>query len=177
MSTRIFVSHHHHNHHHHQHQGLDHLIRSVSRVRDALANVSSVFQMFSFPVVYSGTISNGFGFVVFFANVEASSVCIRLSCIICLRSIVRGVCSRLFCGHKGYSLPEVTITSFLPPQFFVFVRLLESYFLTHIKMVRSASKSDFLSSSLMIPGQCSCSCCREEQMKASPRCLKTEIFG
>ena len=30
--------------------------------------------------------------------------------------------------------PEVSVTSFLPFQFFVFVRLLESNFPTHIKM-------------------------------------------
>jgi hypothetical protein len=40
----------------------------------------------------------------------------------------------LFCGHKACSLPEVPVTSFLPLQFFVYVRLLESNFLTHIKM-------------------------------------------
>ena len=74
----------HHNHHHHKHQGLDPLIRSVSRVTAALANVSSVFQLFSFPVVCSGMISKGFGFLAFFASVEASPVYIRLSCIICL---------------------------------------------------------------------------------------------
>ena len=50
-------------HHHHKHQGLDPLIRSVSRVTTALANVSSVFQLFSFLVVCSGMISKGFGFV------------------------------------------------------------------------------------------------------------------
>ena len=42
------------------------------------------------------------------------------------KSVVRGVCSHLFCGQKGCSLPEVSVTSFLPLQFFVFVRLLES---------------------------------------------------
>ena len=97
----------HHQHYHHKHQGLDHSIRSVSRVTAALANVSLVFQLFSFPVVFSGMISKVFGFVAFFASVAASSVCIRLSCLICLWSAVRGVCSRLFCGHKGRSLPEV----------------------------------------------------------------------
>ena len=49
-------------------------------------------------------------------------------------TIMPVICSCLFCGHKGCSLPEVSITSFLPLQFFVFVRLLESNFLTHIKM-------------------------------------------
>ena len=43
-------------HHHHHHQGLDPLIRSVSRVIAVLANVSSVFQSFSFPVACSGMI-------------------------------------------------------------------------------------------------------------------------
>jgi hypothetical protein len=91
----LYHHHHHHHHHHrrrrrrrrrhhHKHQGLDPLIRSVSRVTAALANVSSVFQLFSFPMVCSGIISKGFGFVTFFASVEASSVCIRLSCLICL---------------------------------------------------------------------------------------------
>ena len=70
--------------HHHKHQGLDPLIRSVSRVTAARANASSVFQLFSFLVVSSGMISNGFGFVAFFASVETSSVCINLSCLVCL---------------------------------------------------------------------------------------------
>ena len=72
------------NRHHHKHQGLDPLIRSVSRVTAARANASSVFQLFSFPVVCSGMISKGFGFVAFFASVKASSVCIHLSCLVCL---------------------------------------------------------------------------------------------
>ena len=70
--------------HHHKHQGLDPLIHSISRVTAALANVSTVFQLFSFPLVCSGMISKGFGFVAFFASVETSSVRIRLSCLICL---------------------------------------------------------------------------------------------
>jgi len=49
--------HHHHNHNHHKHQGLDTLIRSVSRVTAARANASSVFQLFSLPMVCSGMIS------------------------------------------------------------------------------------------------------------------------
>ena len=129
LMIKLFYPHH---HHHHKHQGLDPMIHSVSRVTAALAKVSSVFQLFSFPVVCSGTISKGFGFVASFASVEASSVCIRLSCLICLWSVVCSICSHLFCGHKVCSLPEVSITSFLPLQFFVFVRL--SNFLTHIKM-------------------------------------------
>jgi len=46
----------HHHHHHHKHQGLDPLIHSVSTVTAAHANVSSVFQLFSFLVVCSGMI-------------------------------------------------------------------------------------------------------------------------
>ena len=126
--------HHHHHHHHHKHQGLDSLIRSVSRVTTAFANSSSVFQLFSFLVVCSDMISKGFGLVALFASVKASSVCIHLSCLVCNQSVVHGVRSRLFCGHKGCSLLEVSITSFLQLQFFVSVRLPESNFLTHIKM-------------------------------------------
>jgi len=70
--------------HHHKHQGLDPLIRSVSRVSATRTNASSVFQLFSFLVVCSGMISKGFGFVAFFASVKASSVCIHLSCLVCL---------------------------------------------------------------------------------------------
>jgi len=121
-------------HYHHKHQGLDPLIRFVSRVTTALANVSSVFQLFFFLVVCSDMISKGFGLVAFFANVKASSVCIHLPCLVCIQSVVHGVRSRLFCGHEGCSLPEVSIASFLPLQFFVSVRLSESNFLTHIKM-------------------------------------------
>ena len=65
-------------HHHHKLQGLDPLIHSVSKVTTARVNASSVFQLFSFFVVCSGMISKGFGFVAFFASVEASSVCIHL---------------------------------------------------------------------------------------------------
>jgi hypothetical protein len=43
--------------------------------------------------------------------------------------------SRLFCGHKRCSLPEVSIISFLPLQFFVSVRLSKSNFLIRIKNV------------------------------------------
>ena len=71
-------------HHHHKHQGLDPLIRSISRVTAALSNTSLVFQLFSFLAVCSGMISKGFGFVAFFASVKASSVCIQLSCLVCL---------------------------------------------------------------------------------------------
>jgi len=110
-------------HRHHKHQGLDPLIRSVSRVTTALANVSSVFQLFPFLVVCSDIISNGFGLVAFFASVKASSVCVHLSCLVCIQSVVHGLRCFLFCGHKCCSLLEVSITSFLPLQFFVSVRL------------------------------------------------------
>jgi len=115
-------------------QGLELLIRSVSRVTTALANVSSVFQLFFFLVVCSDMISKGFSVVAFFASVKTSSICIHLSCPVCIQSVVLGVRSRLFCGHKGCSLPEVSITSFQPLQFFVSVMLSESNFLTNIKM-------------------------------------------
>jgi len=72
------------NNNNNKHQGLDLLIRSVFRVTAARANASSVFQLFSFLVVCSGMISKGFGFVVFFASVKASSVCIHLSRVVCL---------------------------------------------------------------------------------------------
>ena len=68
----------------HKHQGLYPLIRSVSRVTAARANASLVFQLFSYLVDCSGMISKGFGFVAFFASVKASSVCIHLSCLVCL---------------------------------------------------------------------------------------------
>jgi len=64
--------------HHHKHLGLDTLIRSASRVTNARANASSVFQLDSFLLVCSGMISKGFGFVTFFASVKSSSVCILL---------------------------------------------------------------------------------------------------
>ena len=82
IRRRITVHHHHHHHYHHKHQGSDPLIRSVSRVTAARAVVSSVFQLFSFLVVCSGMISNGFGFVAFFASVKTSSVCIHLTCLV-----------------------------------------------------------------------------------------------
>jgi hypothetical protein len=122
------------NNHNHKRQGLDPSIRSVSRVTIALANASLVFQLFSFLVACSDMISKGFGFAAFFASVKASSVCIRISCQVCIQSIVHGICGVSFCGHKGCSLPEVSISSFLPLQFVVSVRLSESSFLTHIKM-------------------------------------------
>jgi hypothetical protein len=44
----------------------------------ALADVSSVSQLFSFLVDWSGMILKGFGFVEFFAGVKASSFRIHL---------------------------------------------------------------------------------------------------
>src|SRR5215470_10862647 len=67
---------------------MDPLIRSISRVTNALANVSSVFQLFFFLVVCSDMISKGFGLVAFFSSVKASSVCIYLSCLVCIQSEV-----------------------------------------------------------------------------------------
>ena len=64
------------NNNHHKHQGLDPLIRTVSRVTAARANASSVFQLFSFLMVCSGMISKEFGFVAFCGSVKASSSCI-----------------------------------------------------------------------------------------------------
>jgi hypothetical protein len=121
-------------HHHHKHQELDPLIRSVSRVTTALANDFLVFQLFSFLVVCSDMISKKFGLVAFLASVKTSSVCIHLSCLIYIQSVVHGVRSRLFCGHEVCSLPEVSITSFLPLQFFVSLRPSKYNFLTRIKM-------------------------------------------
>jgi hypothetical protein len=104
------------NHHYHKHPVLCHLARPVSRVTVALSIVSSVSQFFSFLVGCSDMILKGFGFVAFFTGVEASSFCIHLSCLVCCLSVVRGEWSRLFCGHRGRNLPEVSIISFLPPQ-------------------------------------------------------------
>jgi hypothetical protein len=39
--------------------------------------------LFSFLVVCSRMILKGFGFVAFFASVEASSIRIHLSCVVC----------------------------------------------------------------------------------------------
>jgi len=96
LRRRILV-----HHHHHKHQGLDPLFSSVSRVTAARANSSSVFQLFSFLVVSSVMISKGFGVVAFFASVKDNFVCIHLSCLVCLYSVVRGVCSRLIVVIKG----------------------------------------------------------------------------
>jgi len=70
--------------HHDKHQGLDPSIRSVYRVTTALANFFSVFQLFSFLVVCSDMISKAFDLVAFFVSVKASSVCIYLSCLVCM---------------------------------------------------------------------------------------------
>jgi len=106
-----------HRHLHHKHPGLGHLARSVSRVTVALSIASSVSQLFSFLVGCSGMILKGFVLVAFFAGVKVSSVCIHLSSLEWRLSVVRGVWSRLFCGHEGCILPKGSITSFLPPQF------------------------------------------------------------
>ena len=105
FTERGVVTHH---HHHHKHQGLDPLIRSVSRVTTVFDNGFSVFQLFFFLVVCSDMISKGFGLVAFFANVKTSSVCIHLSCPVCIQSLVHGVRSRLFCDHKACSLLGVS---------------------------------------------------------------------
>jgi len=86
--------------HHYKHQRLDPLIRSVSRVTNVLANVSLVFQLVSFLVVCSDMISKGYGLVAFFVSIKHISVCIHLSCLVCIQSVVHGVRTRLFCGHK-----------------------------------------------------------------------------
>jgi hypothetical protein len=69
-------------HHHHKHQGLGHLTRSVSRVTAALASVSSVSQLFSFPVDRSGMILKGFGVVAFFAGVRAEYMISIFLCVV-----------------------------------------------------------------------------------------------
>jgi hypothetical protein len=108
--------------HHHKHPGFGRLARSVSRVTVALSIISSVSQLFSFLVGCSGMILEGFGFVAFFAGVKTSSFCIHLSCLVRSLSVVRSEWNRLFCGHKGRNLPEVSIALFLPPQFFFSLR-------------------------------------------------------
>jgi hypothetical protein len=72
-------------------------------ITTALANVSSVSQLFCFLVDCSGMILKGFSFVAFFAGVKASSFCIHLSCLVCNQSVVRGVWSRLFYGKIQFS--------------------------------------------------------------------------
>ena len=122
--------------HHHKHPGLGHLTRSVSRITAALSIASSVSQLFSFLVGCRGIILRGFGFVAFFVCVRAISLCIHLSClrVVCSLSVVRGEWICLFCSHRRCSLPEVSVASSLPPQFFVSVRLSKSSLRTHIKM-------------------------------------------
>jgi hypothetical protein len=93
-------------HHHYKHQRLDPFILSVSRVTTALAKVSFVFSCS--PSLWSVWITKGFSLVAFFACVKASCVCIHLSCLVCIQSVVHGVWSRLFCGHEGCSLTEVS---------------------------------------------------------------------
>jgi len=100
----------------------------LSSSSSSLANVSSVFQLSSFLVVCSDMISKGFGLVAFFASVKANSVCIHLSCPVCIQSVAHGVRSRLFCGHKGCSLPVVSITLFLLLQFFCLCKAVRTQF-------------------------------------------------
>ena len=132
-SSNPYVCHSHH-HHRHKHPGLGHLTRSISRVTAALSIASSGSQLFSFLVGCRGMSSRGFGFVAFFVCVQASSFRIHLSCLVCCLSVVHGEWIYLFCSHRRCSLPEVSVASFLPPQFFVSVRLSKSSFRTHIKM-------------------------------------------
>jgi hypothetical protein len=113
--------HHHHHHHHHKHPGLGHLARSVSRVTVAISIVSSVSQLFSFPVGCSGMILKGFGFVAFFAGVKASFFCIYLYFLICCLSVVRGEWCRLLCRHRKHKNIKafknvVTLKPLLPGQ-------------------------------------------------------------
>jgi hypothetical protein len=54
--------------------------------------------LFSFLVGCNEMILKGFGFVVFFAGVKASSFCIHRSCLVCCLSVVCGEWSRLFCA-------------------------------------------------------------------------------
>jgi hypothetical protein len=112
QSYRSKVQRKYHNHHH-KHQGLNPWIRSVSRFTTALANVSLVLQLFSFLVVCSDMISKEFVFVAFFASVKASSVCIHLSCLECIQSVVHGLWSHWFCTHKECILygTKMNITS------------------------------------------------------------------
>jgi hypothetical protein len=57
------------------------------------------------------------------------------------------------------------------------VSIINSVSLPPNQSVSSASKSDFLTSSLVIPGQCNYSCSREERMKASTPLQKTGMYG
>jgi hypothetical protein len=59
-------------HHHHKHQGLDSLIRYISRVTAALSNASSVFQLFSFLVVCSGMISKGYLYIYIYIYIYSN---------------------------------------------------------------------------------------------------------
>jgi hypothetical protein len=71
-------------------------------------------------------ISKGFCLVAFFESVKASYFYIHLSCPVYIQFAVPGVWSSLFYGPLGCGLPEVSIISFLPSQFSVYVRLSES---------------------------------------------------
>jgi hypothetical protein len=98
-SIRCCLDCHHHHRHGHNYHELVHLARSVFRVTAACVSVSSVSQLFSFPVDCSGMILRGYCVVVFFAGVRAISFCIHVSCLVCIQSVVRGIWSRLSYGH------------------------------------------------------------------------------
>jgi hypothetical protein len=100
------------------------LICFILTVTAALDSVSSVVQFIFFLVACSCMILEGFYFVAFFVCVKAISFCIRLSCRVCLYSVILGIWSCLFCGRRGCSLPEA----------FFSVRLSKSSFLTYIKV-------------------------------------------
>jgi len=72
---------------HHKHQGLAPLIRSVSRVTTALANVSSVLKLFFFLVVCSDMISKGFGLVAL--ELKVGNNLKNLSCVVLSPTVVR----------------------------------------------------------------------------------------
>ena len=105
-------------------QALDPLIRSVSRVIAARANAS-----------WSSNCSPSLRSVVVWflrdsilwdsLQVWKPVPFLFIFCLVCLQSVVRGVCSHLFCGHKGCSLPEVSVTSLL--RLFKAVRVLVKY--------------------------------------------------
>jgi len=59
---------------------------------------------------------------------------------------------------------------------FIFYEFRPFLYPSDMTSVSSGSKSDFLKSSFVIPGQCNFSCSREERVKASSRRLKTQDF-
>jgi len=56
---------------------------------------------------------------------------LHLSCLVCSLSVVRGEWICLFCSRRMCSLPEVSVASFLPPQFFVSGHLTGIFRLSH----------------------------------------------